>query len=585
MGRFVRRRAVAVSLAAFFAALTLFAGARFAESLLERAVSVRIEKEAKRHGVQADVHKIKASIDPLLRLDGVRLEKPGLGSFGTPWIEVRIRPAFGGPLQWLRVSLGRATLLGPSGFSLESEKTDWDLASSPPGGLRATARSGDGALSITWSPRPGHGSRVEVAAENFSAGPLLNFKRLGATVLDAGIVHGLAWVETSETSTTFNVNVSAQGLRVAAFSGDSFARGETPTLGQPADLSLSFDGSWDSGALLLPRYSVSGEGTALSGSLALAGARADPTIDLSLGVQRVDFAKLLTTSGLERSSALGGSESQSDLGSASLSVTVHGHFREPTSFVVVQKLDFKPPARLPPAIQTLRGPFVYEAVAADGRRQSIDVSPSSPDFIRLQEVPALFIRTLLIGEDAGFYSHHGIDLSELPSALITNWTRGTVARGASTITQQLAKNLFLSREKRLSRKVQELALALLLEAALGKERILEIYLNVIEWGPDLHGLRPAARRYFHKEPAELTPKQIAFLVALIPGPLKYQRSFADGTLSAWFLSLVTDLLEKLRSVDAISPDEYEAALSEQLVIETGEGGSEIPVPEATPTPR
>jgi len=87
------------------------------------------------------------------------------------------------------------------------------------------------------------------------------------------------------------------------------------------------------------------------------------------------------------------------------------------------------------------------------------------------------------------------------------------ARGASTITQQLAKNLFLSRDKQLGRKLQELAITFLLESALGKDRILEIYLNIIEWGPDLRGLRPAARRYFGREARELTPAEMAFLVA------------------------------------------------------------------------
>src|SRR5262249_20665596 len=149
---------------------------------------------------------------------------------------------------------------------------------------------------------------------------------------------------------------------------------------------------------------------------------------------------------------------------------------------------------------------------------------------------------------------HGLDLAEVPAAVLTNWTRGGATRGASTITQQLAKNLFLSREKRLSRKLQELCLALLLESTLGKQRILEIYLNVIEWGPDLYGLRPAARRYFRKEPAELTPKQMAFLVALIPGPVKYQRSFAGGTLANGFRPLLDDLLAKVHSVEALSDE-------------------------------
>src|SRR5439155_4310938 len=129
----------------------------------------------------------------------------------------------------------------------------------------------------------------------------------------------------------------------------------------------------------------------------------------------------------------------------------------------------------------------------------------------------LFLHALLLGEDAGFYGHPGIDLRELPTALLADWARGGAARGASTITQQLAKNLFLSNEKQLGRKLQELSLTLLLESSLGKNRILEIYLNVIEWGPGLYGLRPAARAYFGREPRDLTPAQIAFLVSLIPG--------------------------------------------------------------------
>src|SRR6267142_437794 len=159
-----------------------------------------------------------------------------------------------------------------------------------------------------------------------------------------------------------------------------------------------------------------------------------------------------------------------------------------------------PPRRLPAAIERLRGDFVLEAGLGPGPVHSIDVSPASPDFIPLAAVPPLFLRTLLLGEDAGFYTHPGIDFREVPAALLTNWARGGAARGASTITQQLAKNLFLSHERSFGRKLQELSLTLLLESALGKDRILEVYLNVIEWGPGLFGLRPAARTYFGREP-------------------------------------------------------------------------------------
>ena len=188
------------------------------------------------------------------------------------------------------------------------------------------------------------------------------------------------------------------------------------------------------------------------------------------------------------------------------------------------------------------------------------------------------METLLLGEDAAFFSHRGLDLTEVPKAVTFNWARGGAARGASTITQQLAKNLFLGREKTLGRKLQELNLAFLLESALGKDRILEIYLNVIEWGPGLYGFRPAARHYFGKEPRALTPKEMAFLVALIPGPVKYQRSFEEGALSPGFEPLVVNLLAKLRSVGALSEEQHAAALAETLVFRR-------PGPEAEPVPR
>jgi len=221
---------------------------------------------------------------------------------------------------------------------------------------------------------------------------------------------------------------------------------------------------------------------------------------------------------------------------------------------------------MPPAIARLRGDFIFRSEDGPGPHRPIDVSLTSPDFIALRDVPPLFVRTLLLAEDAGFYGHRGIDLRELPAALLTNWSRGGAARGASTITQQLAKNLFLSRDKQLGRKLQELAITFLLESALGKDRILEIYLNIIEWGPDLRGLRPAARRYFGLEPRELTPAEMAFLVAIIPGPIKYQSSFAHGTPGPGLRSLIDELLAKLRSVDAIGEEEYRRALDEPIVV-------------------
>src|SRR5262249_7615415 len=157
---------------------------------------------------------------------------------------------------------------------------------------------------------------------------------------------------------------------------------------------------------------------------------------------RLDFAQLLGTSGLAVPESLGMvSGGGRDLGSASIELQVHGRPANPASLSVSQKIDFKPPRQMPPAIMRLRGEFIYSADDGPRPPPPMDVSPASPHFIPLRDVPPLFVRTLLLAEDAGFYGHRGIDLRELPAALLTDWSRGGAARGASTITQQLAKNL------------------------------------------------------------------------------------------------------------------------------------------------
>ena len=113
-------------------------------------------------------------------------------------------------------------------------------------------------------------------------------------------------------------------------------------------------------------------------------------------------------------------------------------------------------------------------------------------------------KAVIVTEDGAFWQHEGIDYEQLRESMETNWERGEFARGASTITQQLAKNLYLSPSKNPIRKVKELLITRRLEVELSKQRILELYLNVIEWGDGVWGAEAAARRYFHKPAAELT---------------------------------------------------------------------------------
>lgn len=129
-------------------------------------------------------------------------------------------------------------------------------------------------------------------------------------------------------------------------------------------------------------------------------------------------------------------------------------------------------------------------------------------------------RTVLVGEDDKFYQHHGFDFDAIQSALAEDEHDGKMKRGASTITQQLAKNLYLSPRKSLARKAVEALYTVALEHFLGKQRILELYLNVIEWGKGVYGAEAASETYYGVHASELTLDQAASLAAVLPKPLK-----------------------------------------------------------------
>ena len=127
-------------------------------------------------------------------------------------------------------------------------------------------------------------------------------------------------------------------------------------------------------------------------------------------------------------------------------------------------------------------------------------------------------RAVIVTEDSAFWQHEGVDYEQLRESMETNWERGEFARGASTITQQLAKNLYLSPTKNPMRKLRELMITRRLELELPKQRILEIYLNSIEWGDGVWGAEAAARRYFRKSAADLTASESALLAGAIANP-------------------------------------------------------------------
>jgi len=137
---------------------------------------------------------------------------------------------------------------------------------------------------------------------------------------------------------------------------------------------------------------------------------------------------------------------------------------------------------------------------------------------RYSRISPQLTRAVLVAEDDAFWQHEGVDFEQLQESLEADWARGRFLRGGSTITQQLAKNLYLSPSKNPVRKLREFLIARRLEAELPKARILELYLNVIEWGDGIYGAEAAARTYFHTSAAALGPAQAAQLAASIVNP-------------------------------------------------------------------
>lgn len=130
-------------------------------------------------------------------------------------------------------------------------------------------------------------------------------------------------------------------------------------------------------------------------------------------------------------------------------------------------------------------------------------------------------KAVLAAEDASFYRHQGFDWDGLKEALTRNWEKGQLRRGGSTITQQLAKNLYLSSEKNLFRKAHEVLLTWEIERTLPKKRILELYLNTAEWGHDVFGAEAAARHHFGKSAEDVSADEAALLAAILPAPRRH----------------------------------------------------------------
>ena len=181
---------------------------------------------------------------------------------------------------------------------------------------------------------------------------------------------------------------------------------------------------------------------------------------------------------------------------------------------------------------------------------------SNKDYVKFADISKFMTRAVVLTEDGKFWIHKGFDVEELKNSFYTNWRLGKYKRGGSTITQQLAKNLYLSKEKSLVRKIVEVFITMRLESTFSKTEILEKYLNVVQFGKNLFGIKNASQFYFKKDPKNLNANEAAFLAMLLPNPEKYSISFAKMKLTPFAKKRISQIVSLLKKTSGKSNEEF-----------------------------
>lgn len=191
---------------------------------------------------------------------------------------------------------------------------------------------------------------------------------------------------------------------------------------------------------------------------------------------------------------------------------------------------------------------------------NVDLCPKNGSYTQLKNISPYLVKTVILTEDSGFYDHKGFDWDSIKKNYEENTKAGFYKRGGSTITQQLAKNMFLTGEKSLIRKGLEAIITFKIEKVLKKKEILEKYLNVIEFGNNIYGVKAAASHYFQKSPYELDIVESAFLAMLLPNPKKYAASYYKKELTPFASKRIHQIVSNMFQYHRISEDEFNNAL-------------------------
>lgn len=207
----------------------------------------------------------------------------------------------------------------------------------------------------------------------------------------------------------------------------------------------------------------------------------------------------------------------------------------------------------------------FEVKVKDSKATYKQVTTMPGDWVPLNKISKRLRGAIISSEDGKFYTHPGYDIEELQDAINDSVVKKKKkVRGASTITQQLIKNLYFPADRSLWRKSKEMALTLWIEDKVEKDKILETYLNVIEYGDNLYGIKDAARYYFKKDPANLNARESAFLAMLLPSPKRYAQSFRKKELTPFATRIINSILLKMQQGGYIGSEEYYTSLDSRF---------------------
>jgi hypothetical protein len=215
-------------------------------------------------------------------------------------------------------------------------------------------------------------------------------------------------------------------------------------------------------------------------------------------------------------------------------------------------------------VQRFHKAFTRTAYDPQGRPEPVETGPGTASWVSFGAISKFMEVAVLTTEDGGFHRHHGFDQEAIRNSIRENLRKKKFVRGASTISMQLAKNLYLDRGKNLSRKLQEAILTMYLEQELTKEQVLELYFNVVEFGPMIYGIGPAARYYFEASASELSLGQSLYISSIMPNP-KVQHFGAGNAVSDAWMRYLRKLMKLAHDRNRVSDEELDEGLRETVV--------------------